>query len=220
MVGSKQTGHYQFAFQETLSRFKLMDPVEIAAKSGTKYNSDTSSFTVQSFNHDIKVSFPDGRITFAGTDILPLMGWRLVIINYLVRADGTPLSRRLISYKELENGMVFYANFYSNNIMGLARRIKGISPEKLAEAYDKLGAKFRDGADLAVVVPALPKFPITIKIWFPDEELPGSANILFDASANSYLHTEDISVISGYAVAFPLLEYKILSGLPWRKTVL
>lgn len=220
MVGSKQTGHYRFAFQEALNRFKQRDPCDMAAKSGTDYRPETSSFIVRSFNREIEVGYPGGETVFSGTGMLPLMGWRLVIINYLVRAGGKPLQGQLITYKELENGLVFYANFYRNNIMTLSRHIKDLAPEKLGKAYRNLGAETREGADLSVVLPALPRFPITIKLWFPDDELPGSANILFDASANNYLHTEDISVISSYAVAFAINEYRVLTGEPWRKIVL
>jgi hypothetical protein len=148
------------------------------------------------------------------------MGWRLVILNYLARADGTPPANRLISYRELENGTVFFPAFQRESIHSLNRWLQDKSPAVLTQALTHLGGIPCQGADLSMTIPALPRFPITLKVWFADEEMPGSANILFDATANHYLHTEDIAVLGGYASAFLVKEYQILTGRPWRPITL
>lgn len=219
MLGREETGHYRSAFNKTLDIFKQLDPIHMAARSGAAYNPKTSLFTVKSFARDILVHYPSGQTTFTNSE-LPLMGWRLVILNYLVRADGTPLSDRLISYRELENGNVYFPAFQRESILSLSRWLEGKSPDLLGQALTNLGGVLCTGADLAAVIPALPRFPITLKIWFSDEELPGAANILFDATANHYLHTEDIAVIGGYASVFLIKEYQILTGRPWRPITL
>jgi hypothetical protein len=40
-----------------------------------------------------------------------------------------------------------------------------------------------------------PKMPVVVVIWLGDEEVPTSANVLFDANAGKILPTEDISVV-------------------------
>jgi len=219
MLGRKETGHYQAAFNKTLDRFKQLNPEEMAVRSGTAYDPRTGLFTVKSFGQDITVHYPSGLTTFTSST-LPLMGWRLVILNYLVRADGTQMAQHLISYRELENGTVFFPAFQRESILTLGRWVQGKSPDVLAKALARLGGVPCQGADMAATIFALPIFPITIKIWFSDEEIPGSANILFDASANHYLHTEDIAVLGGYASTFLVKEYQIITGRPWRPITL
>lgn len=220
MLGRESTGHYRHAFREALALYRHLDPAEMAARSGAAFDSRSGLLHVSSFGQDITVHYPDGRVTFGNCTELPLMGWRLVILNYLTRADGTPPTGRLISYRELKDGMIFYPAFHRESIMPLARWVQGKSPGTLIRAISRLGGTPCEGADLAAILPALPRFPVTLKIWFGDEELPGSANILFDATANRYLHTEDIAVIGGYAAAFLIKEYQIMTGRPWREIVL
>jgi hypothetical protein len=45
-----------------------------------------------------------------------------------------------------------------------------------------------------------PKLPIVIALWIGDEEVPASANILFDANAGNILPTEGLSVAAGVLV--------------------
>jgi len=220
MIGKEEIGHYKSAFDQSLQHFSSLDPEEMAAKSGVEYDSAAGMFTVASFGQSISVSYPGGRVTFHGTSLLPVMGWRLVVLNYLGRADGTPLSGREISYRELENGMVFFNAFQRESIYPLTKWIAGQSPDTVVKAVAALGGTVRDDADITAVFQALPRFPVTVKLWFPDEELPGSANVLFDAAANHYLHTEDIAVIGGYASAFLIKEYQVETGTKWREITL
>ncbi len=220
MIGKEEIGHYKSAFDQSLQRFSSLDPVEMAAGSGADYDPATGMFTVAGFGQSITVSYPDGRVTFEGTSLLPVMGWRLVVLNYLGRADGTPLSGREISYRELENGMVFFNAFQRESIVPLAGWIAGKLPGEVKKTVASLGGTVRHDADITAVFQALPRFPVVVKLWFPDEELPGSANVLFDAAANRYLHTEDIAVIGGYASAFLIKEYQLRNGTKWHEITL
>ncbi|HBX24235.1 MAG TPA: DUF3786 domain-containing protein [Desulfotomaculum sp.] len=220
MIGKAKIGHYKSAFDKSLKIFSSLDPLKMAARSGSDYNPATGMFTVNSFGREISVSYPDGCVTFRGTTLLPIMGWRLVILNYLGRADGTPLLGQEISYRELEDGMVFFNAFQRESIYPLGKWIAGKSPAIVGSAITKLGGTDRGDADISAVFQALPRFPVHIKLWFPDEELPGSANILFDSSANRYLHTEDIAAVGGYAAAFLIKEYQVRTGKQWRQITL
>ena len=46
-------------------------------------------------------------------------------------------------------------------------------------------------ADLCAVFPFLPMYPVTLKIWFADDELEGTGRMLLNGSADHYLSTED-----------------------------
>ena len=65
-------------------------------------------------------------------------------------------------------------------------------PEKIQKACKNLGAEFTETeADLCAVFPVLPRYPVTLKIWFEDEEFPASGKIFLQDHADHYLSVED-----------------------------
>jgi hypothetical protein len=44
---------------------------------------------------------------------------------------------------------------------------------------------------VAYHIPFLPRFPVTLKVWLPDEEFPASGRLLMDSSADHYFTIED-----------------------------
>ena len=42
-----------------------------------------------------------------------------------------------------------------------------------------------------------PKLDVDLLMWIGDDEVPSSANILFDSCASRMLSTEDVTVIAG-----------------------
>lgn len=210
----KKWGAYSKTMDYSVGIFASGNPQSMAYNSGTSYHSQESFFLVKSFGQELTVHYPDGRIFFKGTDKTPIFGWSIPVVNYLARADGTALSGRLISYKELENGHVYYPAFRREAIESLSDWIPGKSPEILAKAIGLLGGVITGGADIACKLSVFPCFPVVLKIWFPDEEIGASANILFDSTANHYLHTEDIAAIGELAARFLIKQYHLLAGSP------
>ncbi|HEX3031372.1 MAG TPA: DUF3786 domain-containing protein, partial [Bacillota bacterium] len=170
--------------------------------SGCEYDSEKGEFSLTSLGHTFKVTFPEGKVTFQQSGVPPLFSWQLIMLNYLGRADGTPLTRIPISYRELENGQVFFPAFQRESIQPLASRFAANQKDQLTYAFQTLGAQMDSQADVSGLFWFLPRFPVQVKIWLPDEEMGGSANILYDAAANCYLHTEDIAVAGNLITNF------------------
>ncbi len=202
MLDKEEMGSYIGAYKHAQAAFSRKDPLEMAKLSGTVFDSEKSSFTVTSLGQILEVKYPEGTIRFGGTALSPRWNWRLIVLNYLARADATPLTGELITYKELEGGAVFFPAFYKMNNVRLMEALSGKSLPEIKKACLALKALLKEEADLSAVFLFLPRFPIMLKLWLPDEEMAGSANILFDASANHYLHTEDIAVAVSLIVDF------------------
>ncbi|MHB8157837.1 MAG: DUF3786 domain-containing protein [Desulfocucumaceae bacterium] len=66
------------------------------------------------------------------------------------------------------------------------------------------------GADITCTIMAMPRFPIILRLWLPDDEMKGSANILFDSTANHYQHTEDVAVMGELAARLLVRHYEHL----------
>ena len=185
--------NYQIAL--TLSRENLAakSPQKMAANSGCPFFPTSSTFTVVCLDHPFTVSYPHGVVKYKDTDLEPYFVLQIVILNYLARADGTPLSYQYIPYRDLEGGNAFYGAFRKTAIEPLGEAF-GHKPDLLCEAALPFGGvRHAQGSGLGVMLYLLPRVPLLYKVWPGDEEFCAQANILFDSTANHYLHTEDLA---------------------------
>ncbi|MEL7566245.1 MAG: DUF3786 domain-containing protein [Dehalobacterium sp.] len=210
MIETGDVGSYQNTYDHTLRIFASKDPATMAYNSGTKFDIATSVFSFESLGQKLEVKFPQGTILFRGSHLSPLWPWRLIILNHLARADNTPLSGQLIPFRETESGNIFHPAFLKRSIDPLISNFANKPVEKIKSACRQLGAQFQEGADVCALFDFLPRFPVMFKIWLKDEELDGSANILFNGAANHYLHTEDIAVVGSIMVNFLTAQYQLM----------
>lgn len=194
MIDASHPEIYKRAFQESLENFRKKDPMEMAGSNGGRYSSEDSEIIVKSLGQTLRIRYPEGEIFFQDGIHKPLWSWRLTVLNALSRADGSEREGKLISYRELENGNVFYSAFNREAILPLNQLVNN-DLKRLEQSSRFLGAvtERKDGC-FSAVFNYLPHFPVYLRIWEGDDEVPGSANILFDAGANRYMHTEDIAV--------------------------
>jgi hypothetical protein len=145
------------------------------------------------------VTLPEIDILPATSSLNPLpstlaLSDKILILHYLIRAQGTPLSRRMIAYQELPEGVVYFPSFFKRAVKPLIDYF-GRSPELLLKVSGNLGGYRADYGDMAVTIPAFSRVPITLVIWKGDEEFPPNGNILFDSTVSDYLFAEDINVL-------------------------
>lgn len=81
----------------------------------------------------------------------------------------------------------------------------------LHQAAKILGGEKLGYGDCAVKIYSLPLVPITIVLWSETSEFPASANILFDSSADNYLSTEQIVMLSELTVTRLRHAYEIIN---------
>ncbi|MGA3094565.1 MAG: DUF3786 domain-containing protein, partial [Dehalococcoidales bacterium] len=116
------------------------------------------------------------------------------ILHYLNTADGRPLTDKLITFKELPEGVVYYPTYVKRTIKPLLDKFAD-RPKSLLAAAASLGGVKANTGDFSFRLNALPRVPLTVTLWLGDEELPPAGNILFDNSITGYLPTEDITVL-------------------------
>lgn len=179
------------AFQNMLlparERVLLHAPEEIAKKSGVIFRKEKSCFELQSFQQTMEITFPD-CIFQPQVDV-----WQqLVILHYLDLADGTAVSPEMISFGALKDGMIRGTKFDRDTEYALGKFLAGKSREQVCGICAGLGAEFvEERADLCVVFPFLPHYPLWLKIWFADDEFDASGKLLISKSADHYLTIED-----------------------------
>lgn len=116
----------------------------------------------------------------------------LTLLHYLDMADGTEGSQKLITFGNLKDGLIRGTKFDRTAEQKLEKLLQDKDPEKIQKACKNLGAEFTETkADLCAVFPVLPRYPVTLKIWFADEEFPASGKIFLQDHADHYLSLED-----------------------------
>lgn len=184
-----------FNLEETLKQaaenFSALDPHEIAEKAGVRFNNIDQSLTVTFVNQDYLVYHPDGKVTTEKGETASIY-LTIIILHYLVTAKGSPLVGQWIAYRHLPGGDIYIDPFQKRAVLPFLKTF-GDRPAVFQKAAEALGGYRIDLSGISMVIPVLPRVPICFTIWPGDEEMPASANILFDQAAASYLPTEDYS---------------------------
>jgi hypothetical protein len=181
---------------KAIKNFQNLSPLVAAAKSGCDFQD--GMFRVPLFDRTFIISHPQGRVVEEGGDSHPPPVLEMVLLHYLITADGTALADRWIAYRHLPGAFLFASRFESLAIRTLVtafgQDIDGFRRASLALRGEPMS---RTG-DAAFRFLALPRIPMAAILYLGDEEVAPSINILFDGSAHHYLPTEDLSYLGSY----------------------
>lgn len=184
-----QEDRHMFSLMLAAARNRLAQrsPEEIARKCGMAYDAQAGCFRFKSLAQSIEVSHPN--LEFSPE----LEGWhQLVILHCMDLADGAPCEGRLISFSQLRDGMVRGGGFDRSCEARIEALMNRISAEEFQSRCLALDGKILpSNADFAVEFPFLPNLPVTLKLWFADEDFGASGRMLLDGSAGHYLTVED-----------------------------
>ncbi|MDH7509069.1 MAG: DUF3786 domain-containing protein [Methanomassiliicoccales archaeon] len=191
---------YEGALQKAWDDILERDIIELAEHSVSK--TSERIITVRFFDKECTV---DLRRRIIEQDQKPLEPFlSILILHYLRGCSELHPTGEIITFREIPGGDLYYAAFKSRAIDPLVRKF-GNEPEMLLTAAERIGAKRIKMGSTGVRVDVFAKLPVTVVVWKGDEEIPSSANILFDRIAASILPTEDLAVI-GSLVASKLTK--------------
>jgi hypothetical protein len=123
----------------------------------------------------------------------------ILLLHYLLTADGVPPEGAWSAYRELPDGMFYAFSFMQRAEQPVARAFAA-SPEGLdgfRAAARALGGDALTLGDASFRFVALPRVDVAVLVWAGDDEEPGEARVLFDASAGHYLPAEDLAGLGG-----------------------
>lgn len=192
----KRQGNLNKVLEDSWRELSTIKPEAVARRAGCDFSDDLIRFSHLGSSCEVKVG--EKLVLLDGKETNPFRS--LIVVHYLTGAKEKSLSGNLISFRELWGGDVYYAAFESRAIKPLAEHF-GPEPEELIEAGKHLKARVLEMGDASLELSAFPRIPLTFVVWGGDEELPHSANILFDSTVTEHLHTEDVTVLSSLGVA-------------------
>jgi hypothetical protein len=172
----------------------------LSRNSGARPVKGRKSLSLRLIDRDCVVDFESRSIRWSSHDAAELgKHLQILVLHYLAGAGKAQIANRLVTFRDFEGGAVYYPAFKTRAIDRIVREF-GSKPDILRHLGDAVRAEREDMATVGMRAYFFPKLPIVIALWIGDEEVPTSANILFDANAGSILPTEDLSVAAGVLV--------------------
>ncbi len=200
--------NYQSAYQLACRELTRIDDIEGQCRqSGARcqHIGPEKTVTLKYLNQTYQITLPHVDISLLGSREPVPMKDKLLILHYFIRARGNRLSGKIITYKELPEGFIYFPSLYKRAIKPIMAHF-GLQPQRLLEVSKKMGGRKADYGDIAVTIDALPRIPITLVLWQGDNEFPPEGSILFDSTISDYLPTEDIAVLC-QTIAFRLVSF-------------
>ena len=206
---SKQK-NYQQSFDFACSSIQGMNLEERAKKAGANYEKgkDGEKITLQFFSEPYHIRFPQIEFNSPSKKVVSLVT-RILLLHYLIRADGNPLAGRWVAYKDIPGGLL-YAGVFARRVTEPLQRRFGKSARSFKETGIRSGGEPVEIGDASFILHAFPYLPLQYVLWEGDEEFPPSVQLLFDASVDHYLTLEDM-VVLGQVTTGRLINRSALS---------
>jgi hypothetical protein len=172
-----------------------MDLEERAKKAGADYQkgAEGEKITIHFFSEPYSIQFPQIEFYSPSKKVVSLVT-RILLLHYLIRADGNPLEGKWVAYKDIPGGLL-YAGVFARRVTEPLQRKFGKSAKSFKETGIKSGGEPAEVGDASFILHAFPYVPLQHVLWEGDEEFPPSVQLLFDASVDHYLSLEDIVVL-------------------------
>ena len=213
---SKQK-NYRQSFGLACASFKEMDLKERAKKAGAQYQKgeDGERIIIDLFLEPYHIHFPQIEFYSPSKKTVSLVT-RILILHYLIRADGNPLAGKWVGYKDIPGGLL-YSGVFARRVTEPVVRKFGRSAKLFEQMGIKLGGKSAGVGDASATLRALPSIPLQYVLWEGDEEFPPSVQLLFDASVDHYLSLEDIVVLGQMATGRLIHQSTLRSPQPFQE---
>lgn len=176
-----------------------MDPEATAWRADVPYtrlDAERGRFVVSYFDRRCAVAYPGGVVTDADTGQEASIFTQILVLHYLVTANGAPLKGQWVTFRNLPAGLMYERAFRARSLDSLIKAF-GNDEERFAQAAVSIGGEPARLGDRSFLFRALPRVPLMCVLWLGDEEVQPEIGILFDASAGSYLPTEDLAALGG-----------------------
>jgi len=169
-------------------RLRTIDFASAAERVGGKSASD--KLTIKVCGKDFSV---DSEGNFYSE--IHIHSWiTLPFLNYIIEGAGKPVMGKWVSFRELKNGMDWY-RFFTHKCEKPLKKVADTYTDLFEDMLHIFSGKEVENhyeSDVSLVLYPLPRVPILICYWKPEDGLESDLNIFFDATATDNLNIESI----------------------------
>ncbi len=150
----------------------------------------------------------DGEV-FTDIHIIPWVS--LPVYDYILHGGGREVSGRWVPLRELPSGKDWFRLFGQRCEKPL-KKIADTSPdlfEDLIRLFKGQQVENYYSSDVSVVLNPLPKVPMLICYWYPEEKMESDLHLFFDETAEDYLNINSINSLgSGFVTMLEKLTLR------------
>jgi hypothetical protein len=169
-------------------KLREIDFEEAAKRLGAKYSN--GRLTIKVCGKDFSV---DKQGNFYSE--IHIHTWITIpMLNYIIHGAGKPPVGEWISFRELERAQDWY-NFFVHQCEKPLKKIADSYTdlfEDMLHIFNGKRVKNHYESDISLVLHPLPRVPMLICYWKPEDGLGSSLNLFFDKTANDNINVESI----------------------------
>ena len=173
---------------ELIKRLKGIDLAEAAERIGARYERDR--LTVKVCGKDFSV---DSKGKFYSE--IHIHTWITIpFLNYILYGAGKEPSGDWISFRELKRAQDWY-NFFVHQCEKPLKKVADSYTDLFEDMLHIFNGKRVENhyeSDISLVLRPLPKVPMLICYWKPEDGLESSLNLFFDKTASDNISVESI----------------------------
>jgi len=133
-------------------------------------------------------------------------GWITIpLLNYVISCAGKPVSGNWVPLRELKTGAT-WSRLFEQRCEKPLKQVADTYTDLFENMIHIFGAKRAPNAfdsDIAVILHPLPRVPMLICYWKPDEDMESALNVFFDDTADDNLVIDCIYRLgAGLAIMF------------------
>ena len=119
-------------------------------------------------------------------------------LNYIIHGGGTPVSGNWVPLRELKSGKT-WSRLFEQRCEKPLKRVADTYTDLFKDMLDIFNGRQVEkhyASDIALVLYPLPRVPILICYWYPEDDLESNLNIFFDSTAEANLNIESIYTLA------------------------
>jgi hypothetical protein len=186
-------------------KISTIDLASSAQRLGAKFSDER--LTIKCLGKDLSVD-TKGHIM---TDIHVHSWITIPVLNYIIDGAGIPVSGKWVPFRELQGGKTWYRLFGQRCEKPLKKVADTYTDlfEDMIRLFNGRQVENHYASDISLVLHPLPKVPILICYWRPEDGLESDLNIFFDSTAEENLNIESIYILgTGLVMMFQKLALR------------
>lgn len=182
---------YQKALEPLKREVSTIDFASAAGRLGAALSGDR--LVIRSLGKEFQVS-PDGSVISA----CHVHAWITVpLLNYIVSCSGDTPSGKWVPFRELKDG-VTWGPLFADQFETPLKHVADANPdlfETMIQVFNGRPEPSPIDADISIALQPLPRLPILICYWKPDDGLESFLKVLVDTTAENNLNIESIFIL-------------------------